>query len=98
MDIMNSLIAEGKSIILITHKLKEIMQICDRCTVIRKGEGIGTVNVSETTVDELASLMVGRAISFKTEKEEAKPKDTVLKVEDLHVNDSRNVPLVKVLK
>ena len=96
-DIMQSLVDEGKSIILITHKLKEIMQICDRCTVIRKGEGIGTVNVSETTVDELASLMVGRAISFKTEKEEAKPKDTVLKVEDLHVNDSRNVPLVKGL-
>ncbi|MBO1003127.1 ABC transporter ATP-binding protein [Pseudogracilibacillus auburnensis] len=97
MEIMQSLVKEGKSIILITHKLKEIMQVCDRCTVIRKGVGIGTVNVSETSVDELASLMVGRAISFKTEKAEATPGDVVLKVENLHVNDSRNVALVKGL-
>src|SRR5699024_7065070 len=54
MEIMQSLIKEGKSIILITHKLKEIMQVCDRCTVIRKGQGIGTVDVQETTADELA--------------------------------------------
>lgn len=97
MEIMQSLVKEGKSIILITHKLKEIMQVCDRCTVIRKGVGIGTVNVSETSVDELASLMVGRAISFKTEKAETTPGDVVLKVENLHVNDSRNVALVKGL-
>lgn len=97
MEIMQSLVKEGKSIILITHKLKEIMQVCDRCTVIRKGVGIGTVNVSDTSVDELASLMVGRAISFKTEKAEATPGDVVLKVENLHVNDSRNVALVKGL-
>src|SRR5699024_7211796 len=50
-EIMESLVQEGKSIILITHKLKEIMQICDRCTVIRKGVGIGTLDVKETTVD-----------------------------------------------
>src|SRR5690625_1213671 len=56
-EIMKSLVKEGKSIILITHKLKEIMQACDRCTVIRKGKGIGTVNVPDTSVDELASLM-----------------------------------------
>src|SRR5699024_5379668 len=56
-DILQSLVKEGKSIIMITHKLKEIMKICDRCTVIRKGTGIGTVNVDETTVDELAALM-----------------------------------------
>lgn len=67
MEIMNSLIAEGKSIILITHKLKEIMEISERCTVIRKGKGIDTVNVANTTVTELASLMVGRNISFETE-------------------------------
>src|SRR5699024_6574158 len=59
MEIMNSLVAEGKSIILITHKLKEIMQACDRCTVIRRGKGIGTVHVSDTSVIELASQMVG---------------------------------------
>lgn len=94
-DIMRSLVKEGKSIILITHKLKEIMQICDRCTVIRKGTGIGTVDVKQTTVDELAALMVGRSVSFKTHKTPAEPGDVVLKVEDLHVNDFRKVPVVK---
>ena len=66
--IMKALIKEGKSIILITHKLKEIMEVCDRVTVIRKGQGIGTVNVNETNPNELASLMVGREVLFKTEK------------------------------
>lgn len=97
MEIMNTLIAEGKSIILITHKLKEIMQICDRCTVIRRGKGIGTVNVSETNVNELASLMVGRDISFKTEKTEAKPEEVVLEIENLVVKDSRNINMVREL-
>ncbi|MFD2628446.1 ABC transporter ATP-binding protein [Oceanobacillus kapialis] len=97
MQIMESLIAEGKSIILITHKLKEIMQVCDRCTVIRKGKGIGTVNVENTSVDELASLMVGRDVSFKTKKSPAHPKETVLKIENLHVKDSRKVEMVKGL-
>ncbi len=97
MQIMKSLIAEGKSIILITHKLKEIMQICDRCTVIRKGKGIGTVNVEGTSVNELASLMVGRDVSFKTKKTPAQPKQTVLKIDNLHVKDSRKVDMVKGL-
>lgn len=94
-EIMRALVKEGKSIILITHKLKEIMQICDRCTVIRKGVGIGTVDVKDTTVDELASLMVGRAVSFKTEKTPSKPTDTVLKVDNLYVDDARKVSVVK---
>lgn len=94
-DIMRSLVKEGKSIILITHKLKEIMQICDRCTVIRKGVGIDTVEVKDTTVDELAALMVGRSVSFKTDKTMAQPGDVVLKVKDLHVHDFRKVPIVK---
>ncbi len=96
-EIMHSLIAEGKSIILITHKLKEIMQVCDRCTVIRKGKGIGTVNVAGTTTNELASLMVGREVSFKTEKTPAKPKEPVLKIENLVVKDTRKVDMVKNL-
>ncbi|SES76819.1 nucleoside ABC transporter ATP-binding protein [Oceanobacillus limi] len=96
-EIMRSLIKEGKSIILITHKLKEIMEVCDRCTVIRKGKGIGTVEVEETNVDELASLMVGREVSFKTDKKEATPTENVLKVKDLYVRDSRKVDLVKGL-
>lgn len=96
-EIMNSLIREGKSIILITHKLKEIMQVCDRCTVIRKGKGIETVNVGDTNVTELASLMVGREISFKTDKEEANPKENVLSISNLYVEDARKVNLVKDL-
>src|SRR5699024_8764236 len=97
MEIMNSLIKEGKSIILITHKLKEIIQVCDRCTVIRRGKGVGTVNVSETNVNELASLMVGREVLFTTEKDPAQPKETVLQVKDLVVQDSRKVDIVKGL-
>lgn len=96
-DIMHSLVKEGKSIILITHKLKEIMEVCDRCTVIRKGEGIGTVNVSETNPTELASLMVGREVSFSTEKTKADPKETFLSIKDLHVKDARGVKMVKGL-
>jgi len=96
-DIMKSLVKEGKSIILITHKLKEIMRACDRCTVIRKGEGIGTVNVAETNTTELATLMVGRSISFKTEKTPANPKDTVLNINNLVVKDSRKLDAVKGL-
>ncbi|GAB4072624.1 guanosine ABC transporter ATP-binding protein NupO [Barrientosiimonas marina] len=96
-EIMNSLIAEGKSIILITHKLKEIMDSADRCTVIRKGEGIDTVDVADTSADALASLMVGRNVSFHTDKKPAEPKETVLKVEDLKVKDNRKVAMVKDL-
>lgn len=95
--IMESLVKEGKSIILITHKLKEIMRACDRCTVIRKGEGVGTVNVAETNTTELASLMVGRSISFETEKTLAQPKETVLKINDLVVKDNRKLAAVKNL-
>ncbi|WP_102346882.1 ABC transporter ATP-binding protein [Bacillus sp. Marseille-P3661] len=93
-QIMNNLIKEGKSIILITHKLKEIMEVCDRVTVIRKGKGIDTLNVNQTNPDELASLMVGREVHFKTEKTPAIPGKEVLKIEDLVVKDARNVTLV----
>ena len=95
--IMKKLIQEGKSIILITHKLKEIMEVCDRVTVIRKGEGIGTVNVADTNENELASLMVGREVVFKTEKKQAQPKQDVLKINNLVVKDSRHVEAVKDL-
>ncbi|MGP4075150.1 ABC transporter ATP-binding protein [Halobacillus sp. K22] len=95
--IMHSLVKEGKSIILITHKLKEIMEVCDRCTVIRKGEGIGTVNVADTNPTELASLMVGREVSFSTEKTPANPKETFLSIKDLYVKDVRGVDMVKGL-
>ncbi|MGJ7913196.1 ABC transporter ATP-binding protein [Neobacillus sp. LXY-1] len=96
-QIMKTLIKEGKSIIIITHKLKEIMEVADRCTVIRKGKGIGTVNVSETNENELASLMVGREVVFKTEKKPAEPKQDVLVVKDLTVKDTRGVTVVNGL-
>ncbi|MDR0137428.1 ABC transporter ATP-binding protein [Metabacillus idriensis] len=95
--IMKTLIKEGKSIILITHKLKEIMEVCDRVTVIRKGEGIGTVNVAETNPNELAALMVGREVLFTTQKTEAVPAEEVLKIQDLTVKDSRNVTVIDSL-
>ena len=92
--IMKALVREGKSIILITHKLKEIMEVCDRVTVIRRGKGIGTLNVSETNPNELASLMVGREVHFKTEKQPPKVGKPVLEIENLVVKDSRGVTAV----
>nr|WP_302328493.1 ABC transporter ATP-binding protein [Salirhabdus salicampi] len=96
-DIMGALVREGKSIILITHKLKEIMEIADRCTVIRRGKGIDTLDVADTNPNELASLMVGREVEFKTEKAEAKPKNTTLSIQSLYVKDVRKVDMVKDL-
>jgi simple sugar transport system ATP-binding protein len=96
-QIMKTLIKEGKSIILITHKLREIMEVADRCTVIRKGKGIGTVNVSETNANELANLMVGREVVFKTVKKEAAPKQDVLEVNNLVVKDARGITVVNGL-
>lgn len=96
-DIMKRLISEGKSIILITHKLNEIMEVSDRVTIIRKGEGIGTVVTAETNPDELAELMVGRQVEFKTEKSSSNPKDEALNIQDLVVLDYRGVEKVKSL-
>ncbi|MCM3237660.1 ABC transporter ATP-binding protein [Heyndrickxia oleronia] len=96
-QIMKTLIKEGKSIILITHKLKEIMEVCDQVTVIRKGKGIGTVNVKETNPNELANLMVGREVVFTTQKIPSNPKQNVLEIKDLVVKDSRGVPAVRGL-
>ncbi|MGE7841776.1 ABC transporter ATP-binding protein [Lysinibacillus sp. NPDC093712] len=96
-QIMRRLIAEGKSIILITHKLKEIMDVSDRVTIIRKGEGIGTVVTTETNPNHLAELMVGRQVEFKTEKIDGNPTDEVLSIENLVVTDYRNINKVKGL-
>ena len=96
-QIMKMLVQEGKSIILITHKLKEIMEVCDRCTVIRKGKGIGTVDVANTDEHKLAELMVGRQVNFKTEKSDAQPKEEVLSIANLVVHDTRQLPAVKGL-
>jgi simple sugar transport system ATP-binding protein len=96
-NIMKSLIKEGKSIILITHKLKEIMAVCDRCTVIRRGKGIGTVNVADTNESKLAAMMVGREVSFEVEKTEADPGEIVLSIKDLEVQDTRGVKALNKL-
>jgi general nucleoside transport system ATP-binding protein len=97
MNILRVLIKEGKSIIIITHKLKEIMEVSDRVTIIRKGEGIGTVITADTNPNELAELMVGRQVTFKTDKKEATPKEEIFKVEDLVVTDYRNIEKVRNL-
>ncbi len=85
MEIMKSFAREGKSILFITHKLNEIMAVADRCTVLRKGKYIGTVDIKDTTKEELSKMMVGRNVSFKVEKEEVKPKDVILSVKGLTV-------------
>lgn len=90
MTIMRNLANEGKTIILITHKLKEIKQVADRCTVLRKGKYIGTVNVKETSVEMMAEMMVGRAVNFKIEKSVAKPRKTVLEMKNLTVSSNKN--------
>ena len=83
MKVMKNLAAEGKSILFITHKLNEIMAVADRCSVLRKGKYIGTVNVSETTKEELTSMMVGHSMDLNVEKKKIKRGDVILKVEDL---------------
>ncbi len=95
--IMKELIKEGKSIILITHKLDEIKAVADRCTVIRRGKYIGTVDVKDVTSQQLADMMVGRAVSFKTSKKDANPQEVVLSVQDLVVKENRGLEAVKGL-
>ncbi|HGJ3043720.1 TPA: ABC transporter ATP-binding protein [Streptococcus pneumoniae] len=97
MAIMKNLVKEGKSIILITHKLDEIRAVSDRVTVIRRGKSIETVEIAGAINADLAEMMVGRSVSFKTEKQASKPKEVVLSIKDLVVNENRGVPAVKNL-
>ena len=85
MEIMRSLAAEGKSILFISHKLNEIMSVADRCTVLRKGRCIGTVEIGDTNQKELSRMMVGRDVEFVVHKEPAHPGDTILAVEGMTV-------------
>lgn len=85
MQIMRNLAKEGKSILFITHKLNEIMAVADRCTVLRKGKYVGTVDIKDTTKENLSQMMVGRPVEFVVEKAPAQPKSEVLKVEGLSV-------------
>ena len=85
MKIMKNLAREGKSILFITHKLNEIMAVADRCTILRKGRYIGTVEIKDTSKEELSRMMVGRNVNFKVDKKPAEPGETVLKVEGMTV-------------
>lgn len=95
MEIIREFKKEGKTIIIITHKLDEIKAIADSCTILRKGKSIKTVDVKKTSKEQLAELMVGRPVKFEVDKGEAKPTDTVLKVEGLSYTDSRGVAKLK---
>lgn len=90
MQIMKNLAAEGKSILFITHKLGEIMQVSDRCTVLRKGRYVGTVETKDTTAEKLSAMMVGRNVNFVVEKDEAKPGDVVLDIKNMTVASKRH--------
>ena len=101
MQIMRNLAAEGKSILFISHKLAEIMAVADRCSVLRKGKYIGTVNTKDVTMEELSAMMVGRNVNFHVEKKPMKPGETILKIENMTVaskvhknNAVKNVSLV----
>jgi len=83
MKIMKTLVKQGKSIILITHKLKEIKQVADRCTVIRRGKVIGTVNVKTSSEASMAEMMVGREVSFKVDKSPSTPGKVILDIKNL---------------
>ena len=85
MQIIKGLAKEGKSILFISHKLNEIMEVADRVSVLRRGKYIGTVDVKDTNQAELSRMMVGRDVQLVVEKDEAKPKDVVLEVEHLTV-------------
>lgn len=91
---LRKLSEEGKSIIIITHKLDEIKQAADRCTIIRRGESIDTVDVATTSIVDMANMMVGRNVSFKTDKQESHPGEVALEVAHLTVQDERKINVV----
>lgn len=95
--IMHNLTESGKTIIIITHKLKEIKASAKSCTIIRKGEYVDTVDVSEVSEEDLATKMVGHAVKLVVDKEEAKPKDIIFEIDNLTVKDERGLPAVKNL-
>jgi len=94
MNIIRSLTKDGKSVILITHKLKEITACSDYCTIIRQGKYIDTVKVSDVNENDLAAMMVGRDVNFKVEKKEQKPGEVALEVKNLRAKDYRGVDIL----
>ncbi len=97
MQILRNLTQEGKTIILISHKLKEIKEAADYCTIIRRGKKIDTVKVADVTQSDLASKMVGREVNFKVDKKEKAPGNVSLEIKDLVVEDNRGIKAVNGL-
>jgi simple sugar transport system ATP-binding protein len=91
MLIMRRLVGEGKTVLLITHKLKEIKEAASVCTVLRRGRLVGTVPVAGTSEERMAEMMVGREVSFHVDKAPAKPGEVVLKVESLNVRNAKGL-------
>lgn len=98
MQIMKNLVEEGKSILFITHKLNEIKEVADRCTVLRRGKCIGTIDVADTTKEEMSEMMVGRKVNLLIEKEEAKPGAVVLEVRQISVEAKHEGHTKKLVK
>ncbi|HEY8346957.1 MAG TPA: ABC transporter ATP-binding protein [Symbiobacteriaceae bacterium] len=93
--IMKNLVSQGKTIIIITHKLKEVLQLADRVTVIRRGKKIATLDTQGRTEEELAALMVGRSVSLRVPKGPARPGKVVLEVQSLCAKNARGLPAVQ---
>lgn len=94
---LRELTSRGKSVVFITHKLREVMQFCDRVTVIRRGKKIGTLDTADTDPDQLASMMVGRAVSMTVSKSASSPGDEVLAVNNVYARDSRGLQALRGL-
>ena len=95
LGIMKNLIKDGKTIIIITHKLKEIKDSADECTIIRRGKYIDLVNVADVEMTDLANKMVGQAVNLVVDKTPADPKDVVFEINNLRVKDERGLDAVK---
>ena len=94
-DVIQRLVGEGRTAILITHKLNEVMAICGRATVLRRGRNVGTVNVAETTTSEIARMMVGSEVIAVKRTTEATPRDEVLAVHGVTARDDRGLPALR---
>ncbi len=97
MQIMRRLVGEGKTVLLITHKLREIKEVARTCTILRRGKLIGTVSVADSTEESMAEMMVGREVNFHVDKGPAKPGEVILKIERLNVRNAKGLLGVKDL-